>query len=1502
MHFLSGSSGHAMPCSSSSLRLAYTKAMTSVQNQSLPCYYVFNIGNDGGFVIVSGDDRTIPVLGYSGSGSFSVSDMPDNMRAWLDEYQRQIEWIANHQSVSSSLIARQSQQDREPISPMLQSKWDQDEPFNSKCPAYGSQNCYTGCVATAMAQLMYYYRYPARPMKDIPAYTTTRSGIAMPTIPVTDIDWDQMLPEYGNSASQEAKDAVANLMLMCGTSVQMDYGTTVSSAYSNSVPVALKEYFGYDASARLELRNDYSYNDWNDIIYNELSEGRPVIYSGLASGGGHEFVIDGYSSDDYFHVNWGWGGYCDNYFLLSILNPGSNTGIGASTSTDGYSFNQDAVLGLMPDAGGSEVLVMTTDNISASQTTYYRTATSGNFNRVSVNAAMYNLSGKTATFDIGLGLFDADDNMLSVEFNFRNNTLNNQQGWSSVTLQCSFGANLPDGLYKLAPVSRESGTSEWHANKGYKKNHIDAVIEGDTLTLQAPSVSLSGTMSIEGTAVVGKQAVLMATIHNIGTDFIGELTLMGDNNVIVGYRHLELAAGDSTTVELAFTPSQSGGMTLRLIYDNSVIATTSFIVEEAKTYNMSGALDVTNSSGYSFVYNRPVIKGTTMKLKGTLTNQSTYAYDDDVECCLYKVIPGTNTGEQVLKQTKLVYIEPGATVTSDFRFYDLEIGEQYFCLLNYRSGRIFMTAAATSPYVIEQEEPKFALDNSKKLSYLWFARNSRNEGIEAIELTPAVPQDGDSLLSMLTCNVFSTFMNDSPQLIITEADEDFVTPQLAFRSEGDLLASTDGTMLICSDTIVATLNPATGMVTLEKNATTMQMLNRAASYDCANALALPLCIKAMYKDQMYNVDYSNFVMRVVRPIDAEPSKPEVLTDVSDSDTLTFRLSELVNITDWRGMFLSQDEQIDSTGLYKFYNIQSIALSGRIEAPGFNVTYLPPEGMDSTTEYAGNTDFGSLQIENDGQEIGFYSIMMPLTVTYEWGVVEAMAEIVIEIQRLKPVLTVTGLSVEGDMIQGSEQMLTITMANSGADFQGSVYYHCEADSIGMLLVDRYEESIPFATETQHQLPIVFSRADTIRVWVSTSYDPQKELASTMVTIDPAATLAALSYTREYGEANPEFEFSADKGGYNGLPLISCDANETSPVGTYPIVITRGSVDNQYVTCQNGTLTITKAPLVITADSCWMRMGTETPLFTASYEGFKNSETDSVLTVLPLMTTEATAESGMGEYEISIGGAEAQNYEPTYVNGWLTVIGRPGDVNRDSYTNITDAVEIVQCILGQTSSVPALIDADLYEDGQITVADLVQDVHYIMVNDQPASRLAMPLANDGETAGRTAQVRMEPDSGGKIAVMLDNSMAVTAMQFDVTLPDGSSLSQVLLSDARKDGHTVVTRQMDDGSVRVLAYSMRNLPMHGTSGMLAMLSVNDMTGGDVMLSNIHVASVDGTDICLPDVALNTQTGIGTLFEDATFDIYDLNGRIVRSGATTTKGLARGIYIINNSKIVIK
>lgn len=313
-----------------------------------PAAYVFVNSEGSGFRILSGDDAAYPVLGYSDTGSFDASDIPAPLKEWLDFYASEIK--ISKGAVKSSVVS--VPEGWVAINPLLKTKWDQGAPYNNDCPTpTGSDvHCYTGCVATSMAQVMNYFKYPEIGEGTIKYKPGKLGRTLVLNLGKQAFDWENMLDFYTGSYTEAEADAVAYLMKACGYSVEMNYGTDASGAIGSTIGNSLRTYFKYDEGCHSESRDLFSMSQWAEKIYDNLKNIGPVIVNGRDFDGsaGHSFVCDGYDGKGYFHFNWGWSGMSDGYFLLSALNPDA---MGTGGYGGGFNTGQNAIFGIQPPTG-----------------------------------------------------------------------------------------------------------------------------------------------------------------------------------------------------------------------------------------------------------------------------------------------------------------------------------------------------------------------------------------------------------------------------------------------------------------------------------------------------------------------------------------------------------------------------------------------------------------------------------------------------------------------------------------------------------------------------------------------------------------------------------------------------------------------------------------------------------------------------------------------------------------------------------------------------------------------------------------------------------------------------------------------------------------------------------------------------------------------------------------------------------------------------------------------
>ena len=338
-------------------------------------YYVFPHDGNCGYTIVSGDDRMPEIVGYSTTDTYSEENMPDGMKHLMQAYEAMATALANGDAKAERCLAEKEalaadSTYRQPrVAPLLADvAWGQSEPYNNLCPMYdGQRRTVTGCVATAMAQLMMYYQYPQTLKSDIPAYQTESYQLDMPSVSAGErYDWDNMLPQYSGSAYTAAQaNAVAKLMYHCGLSAKADYGPSSTSA--RCTPNVLVKYWGYDPDVIRPLyRERFSLREWTAILDAELQASRPVYYTGCSTtSASHAFLCDGADGNGLYHINWGWSGWSNGYFDITILNSDYSGAESATAPADGFNYTCSMIVGIMPDNGVADAPLIVTPLLTA---------------------------------------------------------------------------------------------------------------------------------------------------------------------------------------------------------------------------------------------------------------------------------------------------------------------------------------------------------------------------------------------------------------------------------------------------------------------------------------------------------------------------------------------------------------------------------------------------------------------------------------------------------------------------------------------------------------------------------------------------------------------------------------------------------------------------------------------------------------------------------------------------------------------------------------------------------------------------------------------------------------------------------------------------------------------------------------------------------------------------------------------------------------------------------
>ena len=333
----------------------FPEVATKAAPASAPAMYIFDRPG-GGYAIVAGDDIARPVLGYSLSGHFPITDIPDNLRTLLQWYADIIDYARQQQWISHPMAAADGLDPANTVK-LQTALWNQQSPFNDLVAEVNGTKPPIGCVATATAIIMQYHKWPEKGTGTLPDYDYTKGGVTYHVDGFSlghPYDWSKMPDDYRNCSAEEAAQ-MARLLYDVAVMSKMSFYPGGSSASSKSA-LKLTEYFGYDRQMSFHIRsNGYSDAQWEQLIIDEINVGRPVMYCGTRTGGGsHEFVLDGYNGR-YFSINFGWGGSSNGFFTVTPIE-------GHEEDLMNYNSRHDMVCRIMPDAGGAPLPIITVYN------------------------------------------------------------------------------------------------------------------------------------------------------------------------------------------------------------------------------------------------------------------------------------------------------------------------------------------------------------------------------------------------------------------------------------------------------------------------------------------------------------------------------------------------------------------------------------------------------------------------------------------------------------------------------------------------------------------------------------------------------------------------------------------------------------------------------------------------------------------------------------------------------------------------------------------------------------------------------------------------------------------------------------------------------------------------------------------------------------------------------------------------------------------------------------
>lgn len=650
---------------------------------------VYIVGTGGqGYLVLSADDVAPAVLGYSDNGGFDPQNIPANMQEWINGYSDVIALAAERGGRVLQAPANPALKD---IAPMVKTRWNQGEPYNILCPMQTINGqvyrTYTGCVATALAQVLKTYEYPTQGF-GTNSYTWNNQTLSF-DFGNTTFDWANMTDIYNSNSTIEEEDAVAELMYACGIASYMNYSAGGSGAAGVNAAVGLVNYFGYDPTVQYLMRDYYPLPVWSTMIHEELSKGHPIYYDGANASVGHAFVLDGYrSADGFFHVNWGWGGMSDGYFSIVTLDPDAQ-GIGGST--EGYFSGQSGIFNLKPAEEGSNEIapVFYCQGLNTETRTYTRDQ---DVEIGSENGGFFNYSLGDMTVKFGLKLTASNGTTEYSWWSYGNYELGYGYGFRIFDIK---GSDFPNvsGEYMAEPcVQAGNNVYEIPCPAGMSSK-LKVTIDGNNITV-AP-VPVQRHLTASGFDALtpfyrNRLAIVELTVANSGDEYYGSIDarLYDSSNKMInlGTTIVDLLDGESQTVSFSGSLPfgvKLGAGELKFFDDNGEQIGESYSVNIEKAPSGDPVLTISNVmapcavSGLGTEQNPYVVNADNVEITANVSNASGYFFNS---LRIY-FFDGSGSSSTYL-QARLIPITAGETKVYSFRgdmSGALEKGVTYAC-------------------------------------------------------------------------------------------------------------------------------------------------------------------------------------------------------------------------------------------------------------------------------------------------------------------------------------------------------------------------------------------------------------------------------------------------------------------------------------------------------------------------------------------------------------------------------------------------------------------------------------------------------------------------------------------------------------------------------------------------------------------------------------------------------------------------------------------------------
>ena len=1493
-------------------------------------YYIINDEENKRFLVVSADERMHEILGYSYSETFDSDNIPDGLLYMLDIYDREYDEVQTGNVEVKPLLQKAP---RQKIAPLIKTKWGQGSPYSNYCPIDNGIHSVTGCVATAMAQVMNYWKYPDHG-EGSDSYKTDRRKFEQ-SMDFSNIyfEWNNMINDY-KSATNAQKKAVAQLMHACGVSVRMDYTSGESSAYPYDIAYALINNFKYNPNLKFYYKNFFSEEEWENIVYDNLEKKLPIMYVGYGVDEkgktyGHCFILDGSDGQGFFHFNWGWNGnYDGEYFRLSSLTPGK------------YNFNssQSMVCDISPQQMGKHEDVFFAESLDLPDNATIGTSSSCLLKRFCCYTSSSNSYNVMFVGEIGVGLFDLNFNYIkplykkqisllscwgysegSFPFVFDSSTFteNSQyyiaayakgkdsvkptiirttngstdyylvevkNGIVKVTPKGVPSIEPTEGTYKVTALDRTGNVVEWNAAliKDGSDNQKYWILNID------PAASTMGCKNSENKVygyINNRNEIRIPTNQKIGDNLLLNNFSSADNITVHLSADKTMTIGDvwglvafekRGTEETRTTYSQYTSAQFR--YDTPLdnkIQTPIIVVNDQKTMSIS-----CQTIGADIYY--------TYSPEGTTPSKNSTLYRKPIQ----------------LKENGII------------KAIAIKDGKSSAIAIEEVSAFEVATPVITSP-----SNNMIAITCATDNAVIYYTTNGETPSVANWKKYTSAFKCG--VTTMINAIAVRKNWRDSPvasyeHVAITEF---IIANNVAGKISSKL--TEENKMTATKLTISGKLN-GTDIKYLRE----MMIDGNLSHLDISNADIISggeayytSGSTNVYTEDNYVDDYMFWRMSNLKSLEL-PKSTKRIGGIRGCDNLTkiivpegclsveriegdkmeyiYIPKSVTKIDLWLGAIgpsFTGFEVHPSNSSYKsvegaLYTKDGVLMKCPEKKSG---PFVVPEGTKAISSYAcANSNIRSIELPSTVATIGSNAFedckeLEEVKMSRNTKVSKIDRETFKGCQSLKSIFIgafVTSIASKAFDGTLSFQNFEVHPDNTTYASLEGVLYTKDMKTLIQYPVGKYSElfHIPNGVE------IIGDNAFRNCINIKGLHFP-----STVTTIRERAFQGC-------SMENINLPESVEK--IYGFAFSGCSELQSLILPKNISFLGNSAITNcpklSYVylpysieTLIYGNISNCPSLKVINSDIKEIDKVVVQPMpHEGVIEYYAMGIFDNPHNIYMGLLDNPTEPSPC-KFLVPFGCSE--DYKKTY--WWRSIYSieektQNGDSNNDGAVSVADITEMVDYVLNRPSDKFIFDVSDLNKDGEIDVTDISLSVPLVMDSDN-LRRKSIPQENDD-------YISVNKNGKDYVSISLKNTSGYIASQFDIVTSLGQVVENVKLNKGRCNNHQLSWEKIDEDRYRVVIFSLGNGSYNGGIGDLVTVESNNGVG-NVKLENIEFVTID-RDVCTFGNNKNESTNIYKVDHSSSFDIHSIDGVLLRKNATTTKGLSKGVYIINGKKVIVK